>query len=90
MGRVFVICLCLTGCTDWPDASGTAPPLRESGSWPSLVPTSELFESLPQARDDEAETLAARAAALRGRAAILRRPVTNSDQMEALRTRLAR
>ena len=89
MTRVLFLCLCLAGCADWPAASGT-PPLRDSGAWPRLVPVSELFATLPEARGDQGTRLAARAAALRSRAAILRRSAGSRDEIEAIRARLGR
>ena len=89
MTRIALLCLCFAGCSDWPDAS-TALPLRGSGDWPSLVPVAELYDTVPEARASEAGNIAARAAALRARAAILRRSADNQDEMEALRNRLRR
>ena len=89
MMRVVLLCCCLAGCAVWPDGSDE-PLVRDTGAWPRLVPASELFATLPEARTDDARALAARASALRARAAILRRSAGSSDEMEALRARLAR
>ncbi len=91
MMRVVLLCICfgLPGCSDWPD-SGEVGDVQTTGPWPSLVPTAELFATLPTARRQEADQLAARASELRARAAILRRSATTRDEMEALRARIAR
>lgn len=91
MRRAVLLCLCfgLLGCSDWPDASEVGD-VQSDGPWPSLVPTAELFATLPAARSGEADRLAARAASLRARAAVLRRSVSTRDEMEALRARMAR
>lgn len=79
----------LTACGDWPDAGG--PPLeRRSTNWPELLPLSDVIETgaIQPAETDDATDLAARAAALRNRAAILRSNAADADAMEALRNRL--
>ena len=80
--------LCLTACSDWPDAGG--PPMaRSAQDWPELLPLDQLLATgrVSEANEDDAETLRRRAAALRGRAAILR---GNASDMETLRARLNR
>ena len=91
MIRIVFLCLSfgLFGCSDWPDASQVGD-VQSDGPWPSLVPTADLFATLPPARSGEADQLAARATALRARAAVLRRSVATRDEMEALRARIAR
>lgn len=92
MKRVLtVLGVVLAGCGPWPETGG--PPLSQSrGNWPELRPISELVrpQAVPTARQEDAEDLLARAEALRARARLMRRPVPNSDALEALRTRLAR
>ena len=81
--------LLLTACAEWPDAGG--PPLaRDTRPWPALVPLDQINTTPVTVGQEDAERLAARARALRARAAILRRSATTRDEMEALRTRLAR
>ncbi|MFC7703169.1 hypothetical protein ACFQXB_03040 [Plastorhodobacter daqingensis] len=69
------LCLCLAGCAAPPD-----------GDYPALVP----LETLTARADDvsiapaTAETLEVRAAALRARAAALRRPVLHPDERSRL------
>ena len=78
----------LTACGDWPDVGG--PALEQNAqSWPALLPLDQLVENgaVTVANDDEAETLAARAARLRARAAVLR---GNANNLEALRARIVR
>ena len=83
------ICLLLTACGSWPDAGG--PPLtRDDRPWPALLPLDDVLGAVPVADDPDADRLAARAANLRARAAILRRDASDIDAMEALRARLAR
>ena len=89
MRFALVLILALSACADWPDAGGK-PLSRASEPWPELVPLSELFGTLPEAEATEADRLAARAAGLRARASVLRRNVSNRDDIEALRARLAR
>lgn len=88
--HVLLCCLCLlSACGDWPDAGG--PPLeRQSTDWPDLLPISTLMTggTVPIAEEDEARALAARAAALRARARILRSDASDIDAMEALRARM--
>ena len=90
MTRLALIsCLVMAACSDWPDAGG--PTLeRRSSDWPALLPLSQLIETgtVSAAEDDEAERLAARAAALRAKAQILRSNAGDADAMEALRARL--
>jgi hypothetical protein len=80
--------ICLAACSDWPDAGG--PPMaRRSQDWPALLPLGELLDAgtVPEAEDRDASALAARAAGLRNRAAILR---GNASDLDALRARLPR
>ena len=80
----------LAACADWPDVP--APDGAEAArGWPALLPISELLTRAgPDAGPDEqTEDLAARAEALRRRAALLRTPVADDDAFEALRSRLS-
>lgn len=81
----FVLLAGLAACAPWPEVGG---PTRGGGDgWPSLLPMERVSEvsEAPPATDAEAQRLAARAAALRGRATILR---SDPSDMEALRERL--
>lgn len=81
----------LAACGDWPNVPGTAG--NRSEGWPALAPLSDVERGLatvPGAPEEEATRLAARADALRRRAAILRAPVPDQDAFEALRARLRR
>ncbi len=88
---LLILCLALSACGDWPDAGG---PALERGrqDWPALLPVSEVIAggAVPEAADEDAGRLAARAAGLRNRARILRSDASDADAMEALRTRLRR
>lgn len=94
MFRTFAVIalICATSCSDWPDVD--TPELSgSSADWPELVPISELptdVASNTNSENDANDSLSARAAALRARAAILRRPVPDSDAFEQMRGRLAR
>ena len=88
MRGIYIIVFALAGCGAWPDAGGG--PLSRGGAWPELMPLDGLSVDTPEAEGRDAERLSSRAAGLRARAAILRRAVYNSDDMEALRARLAR
>lgn len=86
-----ILCLNLAACADWPETG--APALdRESREWPTLMPLSEVVSggTVVAADGDDADQLAARAAALRSRARILRANAGDADAMEALRARLRR
>lgn len=81
------ILLFLAACAPWPDVGG---PTRGGGSeWPTLLPLDDVIAggTVPAASEGDANRLAARAAALRNRAAVLR---SDASDMEALRARLAR
>ncbi len=81
-------CLLLSACGGWPDAGG--PPItRDARPWPALLPLEQVLDAAPIADDPDSDRLAARAANLRARAAILRRDASDVDAMEALRARLA-
>lgn len=77
--------LFLTACGSWPDVGG--PTLSRDASWPTLQPLSELIAegAVTPASNDDAARLAARAAALRARAEVLR---SDASDMESLRRRL--
>ena len=83
--------LALTACADWPDTGAQAPVNRDAG-WPDLLPLSQIVQSdaVPAERSETAPALAARANALRARAALLRRDAGTQAEMDALRARLAR
>lgn len=85
------LCLTLAACADWPDAGGPTMD-RRSSDWPTLLPLSGLVAggTVQTASDEDAARLAARAAALRNRARILRANAGDADAMEALRARLLR
>ena len=89
MRYVVIFCLGLAGCTEWPDAGGD-PLTGRQGPFPELLPINDILGSGPVADGQDADRLAARAARLRSRAAILRRSARNQSEMEALRARLAR
>lgn len=84
------VCLILAACGEWPDV-----PVPDGGvgrgPWPELKPVSELFPATPAAAvegDAEAARLAARAEALQRRASVLRTPVEDQDDFDALRARI--
>ena len=84
-----VLMLALAACADWPEAGG--PPLaRDTRPWPTLMPLDQVMVTAPRAEDAEIGRLQARAAALRARAALLRRDASTGAAMEALRARLSR
>ena len=87
-GAIPLTLLWLAGCGSWPDAGGPHM-ARGAQDWPELLPLSAVIETgaVPRVEERDAEALAARAAALRNRAAILR---GSASDMEALRRRLAR
>jgi len=77
-------------CADWPDVE-TPRPSRAAVGWPELIPIAELPTSTASANEEVSnEILLARAAALRNRAAVLRRPVADSEAFERMRSLLAR
>jgi hypothetical protein len=80
----------LCSCGPWPDTSGV-PLARQDQPWPQLLPLDPILDPAgpPPTSDAEARALSARAAALRMRAAVLRRPVEDDAAMEALRARLS-
>ena len=83
------IFLLLAACGDWPDAGG--PPIaRDTRPWPVLLPIEQIGGAPLTLGREDAERLAARASALRARAAILRQNATTREEMEALRARLPR
>ena len=87
MRFVVIFALALTACTEWPDAGG-APLTATRGPFPTLLPVADLLTSGTEAEGEDADQLSARAAALRGRAAILRRSAGNQAEIDALRARL--
>lgn len=80
----------LTGCGSWPEVD--TPVGAHSGAWPKLLPINEVSALSGNEGDAQAQaqSLSQRAAALRARAAVMRRAVPDNAAMEALRARLAR
>ena len=79
----------LTSCVDWPDIPASSD--ADAADWPSLLPVDEIGAP-PETEDREQaiETLQNRAATLRARAEVLRRPVGDDEAMERLRQSLIR
>ena len=78
--------------TDWPDTTG-APSLDESGPWPILKPIDEVIEPQSSAQpgtDNQLDALSARATKLKSQARTMRREIADPDDIEALRSELAR
>ena len=89
MRFALIVFLVLSACGDWPDAGG--PPLaQDNRPWPTLVPISDIPAGTALSPGEDATRLAARASALRSRAALMRRNVSDRDDIEALRARLVR
>lgn len=89
--RVFALLfasIVLSACSDWPDIGPAR--VSQDAPWPRLLPL-DAFLDAPEQRieDGDAERLAARAAALRSRAAVLRRPAGDDAAFEAIRARMA-
>jgi hypothetical protein len=86
----FPLLFCLAACGAWPDLPEPVGQ-RDGGSWPELLPLSELVAPAPDGAvgETDAARLAARAAALQERASLLRAPVDDADDFEALRARIA-
>lgn len=83
--RLSVIFICVaifSGCTTFPDLDDAVSARAKRADYPSLQPIDALFARFDTngSRDIEAETqsLTARVASLKARAAQLRRPVINS------------
>ena len=86
------LCLVLAACADFPaieEADRGAGPI---GAPPPLLPFDELEVATTASPTAESgiDTLEARAASLRARAAILRQPLLADDDIDELRARLAR
>lgn len=66
--------LLLTGCTDFPDLDARISPEARGAAFPRLVPVGEITgrRALARTTAENGERLAARAAALRARARLLR------------------
>lgn len=81
----------VASCTSWPDVQGPTDMQAPTG-WPTLRPLDEFKgASVPeQSEEDAGQTLAERADALRRRAAVLRRPVSDQDDFDDLRARIIR
>ncbi|MEL7098656.1 MAG: hypothetical protein AAGM84_07495 [Pseudomonadota bacterium] len=89
--RCLLLCLplFLAACTQFPELDGATSARAEAAEYPALVPLGPLLDQRvrPAAGPEPAQTLEARAAALRARAARLRnRSVIDS----ATRARMAR
>lgn len=79
----------LVACSTWPDIPSSA--ASETGPWPELQPFGQIGQpSADPERDAANQDVEARAASLRARANVLRRPVPDDDAMERLRQSLAR
>lgn len=78
--RPVLICLiCLTGpglpgCTRFPELDAVVSPAAARADYPELVPVERIMAATPEPRiaEDTADTIEARAAALRARAGRLR------------------
>ena len=85
----FVLFPFVVSCGDWPDLPET-PRGSTPDTWPALLSEAELFPELEPdpSIEKDAAILAARAAALRRRADLLRTPVENEADFERLRNRI--
>lgn len=81
----------MAACGPWPDVPAPGAQSRND-AWPALMPLSDVIAAPVEreAGEVEADRLAARADALRRRAALLRTPLADSEAFEALRARMAR
>jgi len=79
----------LTACGDWPEVPNVAAS-NAKGAWPTLTPVSGFPSVATDDHDTQTQSLLARARALRARAALLRRPVDNQDDLERLRRLISR
>ena len=78
----------LVACGDWPDL-GDETSQGQAAPWPVLRPLDEILEGTGGTLSEaDGQRLAARAAGLRARASILRRPVEDDAAFEAMRARL--
>ncbi|MYF89173.1 MAG: hypothetical protein F4186_07345 [Boseongicola sp. SB0676_bin_33] len=82
----------LAGCVDWPEA-GSAPSVDEGGPWPILKPIDEVIG--PQSPENpqagkQLDVLSDRATRLKSQASAMRREVAGPEDIEALRSELAR
>lgn len=90
----FLWCLILlagSACTQFPDVADTNRAAGPIGEPPALLPYPELkaATTTDAVFAKETDDLEARAAALRARAAILRQPTDDIEDLEAMRARLA-
>ena len=85
----FYSLLLLSACVEWPDVDAPRTS-RGNAGWPELQPSSTLSATTGDAEELASAALQARAAALRRRAILMRKPVTNETDFERLRTALAR
>lgn len=73
-----LVAVLLAGCSDHPGMGGGMSPRVQAADYPTLLPLSPLLSSIPATGEDFGiGTLAARASALRARAARLRRTVVD-------------
>lgn len=85
----FLAFLSLAACASWPDVPVTD--TAEAADWPALLPIDEIGSPpVDPDRETANDALLERAADLRARAAMLRRPVPDDDAMERLRQSLGR
>lgn len=77
----------LSGCADFPELEGTVPAALEQADYPKLVPIEPLLAGADEVQitPDTRSGLAARAAALRARAAHLRRTVVDGGTRARMR-----
>ena len=87
---LLILLLAMTGCVEWPDVE-TPFPSRAMTGWPELKPTASLPGPATTETEEERAnaTLQQRASALRGRAVLLRTPVSNQADFDRLRALLA-
>lgn len=72
---IFLGGIVLSGCTQFPELDRAIPKSEQTGPYPALLPLEDLVAQTqePRIEESEADTVAARAAALRARAARLKR-----------------
>ena len=89
---ILPLCVALSACADWPDLDHAVSPEARRSDYPVLVPLNEVLDRRGLARSDatDGEILAARAANLRARAALLRGVSVDDDTRLRLTPRLRR
>lgn len=82
----------LPGCTRFPELDAAVSPEARRADYPQLVPIAEVLDRRDLARTTgrEGDIVAARAAALRARARLLRGIVVNDETRRQLTPRLLR